>query len=76
MLFNASSQVYLPLVVAKKTYDAEKDFTPVGQIGYVPLLVAVNNDIPAKNLAEFAALARANPASTRGRHRVWERPAT
>lgn len=61
LLFNASSQVYLPLVVAKKTYDAEKDFTPVGQIGYVPLLVAVNNDIPAKNLAEFAALARANP---------------
>jgi len=61
LLFNASSQVYLPLVVAKKTYDAEKDFTPVGQIGYVPLIVAVNNDIPAKNLAEFAALARANP---------------
>ena len=61
LLFNASSQVYLPLVVAKKTYDAEKDFTPVGQIGYVPLIVAVNNDIPAKNLAEFAALAKASP---------------
>jgi tripartite-type tricarboxylate transporter receptor subunit TctC len=61
LLFNASSQVYLPLVLAKKSYDAEKDFTPVGQIGYVPLVVAVNNDIPAKNLAEFAALAKANP---------------
>lgn len=61
LLFNASSQVYLPLVLAKKSYDAEKDFTPVGQIGYVPLIVAVNNDVPAKNLAEFAALARANP---------------
>lgn len=61
LLFNASSQVYLPLVLAKMSYDAEKDFTPVGQIGYVPLIVAVNNDVPAKNLAEFAALAKANP---------------
>jgi tripartite-type tricarboxylate transporter receptor subunit TctC len=61
LLFNASSQVYLPLVISKKTYDAEKDFTPIGQIGYVPLMVAVNNDVPARNLAEFASLARANP---------------
>jgi tripartite-type tricarboxylate transporter receptor subunit TctC len=61
LLFNASNQVYLPLVVAKKTYDAEQDFTPVGQIGYVPLIVAVNNDIPAKNLTEFVQLAREHP---------------
>jgi len=61
LLFNASSQVYMPLVVAKKTYDAEQDFTAVGQIGYVPLIVAVNNDVPAKSLAEFASLVKANP---------------
>jgi len=61
LIFNASSQVYLPLVVAKKTYDAVKDFTPVGQIGYVPLLVVVNNSVPAKNLMELAQLAKANP---------------
>jgi tripartite-type tricarboxylate transporter receptor subunit TctC len=61
LLFNASSQVYMPLVVAKKTYDAEQDFTPVGQIGYVPLVVAVNNDVPAKSLGEFATLVKANP---------------
>ena len=61
LLFNASSQVYLPLVMARKTYDAEKDFTPIGQIGYVPLVVAVGNDVPAKNLAELAALSRASP---------------
>lgn len=61
LLFNASSQAYLPLVVAKKTYDAQRDFTPVGQIGYVPLIVAVNNDVPAKTMAEFVQLAKANP---------------
>ena len=61
LLFNASSQVYLPLVVAKKTYDAEADFTPVGQIDYVPLLVVVNNDVPVKNLAELTKLAKSTP---------------
>jgi len=61
LLFNASSQVYMPLVVAKKTYDAEKDFTPIAQVGYVPLAVVVNPAIPARTLAEFAALARAKP---------------
>lgn len=61
LLFNASSQTYLPLVVAKKTYDAQRDFTPVGQIGYVPLIVAINNNVPAKTMAEFVQLAKANP---------------
>lgn len=61
LLFNASSQVYLPLIVSTATYDAEKDFTPIAQIGNVPLIVAVNNDVPARNLKELAALAHANP---------------
>lgn len=61
LLFNASSQAYLPLVVAKKTYDAERDFTPIGQIGFVPLIVAVNNTVPAKTMAEFVRLAKDNP---------------
>ena len=39
LLFNASSQVYMPLVVNRKTYDAEKDFTAIAQVGYVPLAV-------------------------------------
>jgi tripartite-type tricarboxylate transporter receptor subunit TctC len=61
LLFNASSQVYMPLVVTKKTYDAQKDFTPIAQIGYVPLAVVVNPAVPARTLAEFAGLARAEP---------------
>jgi tripartite-type tricarboxylate transporter receptor subunit TctC len=61
LLFNASSQVYMPLVVAKKTYDAEKDFTPIAQVGYVPLAVVVGPEVPARTLAEFAAMAKAKP---------------
>lgn len=61
LLFNASSQVYMPLVVARKTYDAEKDFTPIAQVGYVPLAVVTHPAIAVKTLAEFASLVRANP---------------
>ena len=61
LLFNASSQVYMPLVVTKKTYDAQKDFTPIAQVGYVPLAVVVTPTVPAKTLAEFASLSRAQP---------------
>ena len=61
LLFNASSQTYLPLVMSKKTYDAQRDFTPVGQIGYVPLIVAVTNELPVKSISELVALAKGNP---------------
>ncbi len=61
LLFNASSQVYMPLVVNRKTYDAEKDFTPIAQVGYVPLAVVVGPAAPFKTLRELAAHARANP---------------
>ncbi|MDD0811539.1 tripartite tricarboxylate transporter substrate binding protein [Curvibacter sp. RS43] len=61
LLFNASSQTYLPLVMAKKTYDAQRDFTPIAQIGYVPLILAVNNQVPAKSIGELVQLAKANP---------------
>src|SRR5690606_9880070 len=58
LLFNASSQVEMPLVMSGQTYDPTKDFTPIAKIGYVPLLVVANNDLPVKNLAEFVELVR------------------
>lgn len=61
LLFNASSQVYMPLVVSRKTYDAEKDFTAIAQVGYVPLAVVAGPAAPFKTLRELAAHARANP---------------
>ena len=61
LLFNASSQVYMPLVVNRKTYDAEKDFTAIAQVGYVPLAVVVNPSAPFKTLRELSAHTRANP---------------
>jgi tripartite-type tricarboxylate transporter receptor subunit TctC len=45
----------------KPPYDAEKDFTAVAFLGAVPLIVAVNNDFPAKTLGELIAYAKEHP---------------
>jgi tripartite-type tricarboxylate transporter receptor subunit TctC len=46
---------------AKMPYDMVKDFAPVTLIASTPNLLVVNNDVPAKNLAELIALAKAKP---------------
>lgn len=61
LLCHASSQVYMPLVVKKKTYDAEKDFTSIAQIGYVPLVVVTYPKFEANNFKELILLAKLNP---------------
>ncbi|WP_183033293.1 tripartite tricarboxylate transporter substrate binding protein [Cupriavidus sp. UME77] len=61
LLFNASSQVYLPLVAKNAPYDAVKDYTPIGQIGHVPLLVVANTNVPANSLRDLVQLAKAKP---------------
>jgi tripartite-type tricarboxylate transporter receptor subunit TctC len=45
----------------KLPYDQDKDFAPVAFLGSVPLIVAVNNDFPAKTLKDLIAYAKANP---------------
>jgi len=42
-------------------FDAQKDFMPIGLVADVPNILVVNNDIPAKDLADFVAYAKANP---------------
>jgi tripartite-type tricarboxylate transporter receptor subunit TctC len=42
-------------------YDPKKDFAPVGMIGQSPFLIAANPALPANNLAELVAYAKANP---------------
>ena len=50
-----------PSAGQKVPYDPKKDLTPVSLIGETPLVIAVNPAIPAKNLTQFIALAKANP---------------
>jgi tripartite-type tricarboxylate transporter receptor subunit TctC len=44
-------------------YDPVKDLQPIGEVGAGPLAVVVANDVKAKTLQEFIALARAKPKS-------------
>jgi tripartite-type tricarboxylate transporter receptor subunit TctC len=43
-------------------YNATTDFTPVGLIAEVPIVLIANKDLPANNLKEFVAYAKENQA--------------
>jgi tripartite-type tricarboxylate transporter receptor subunit TctC len=47
----------------KPPYDANKDFIPVSLVAVVPNMFVVNANVPAKDLKEFVALARAKPGA-------------
>lgn len=50
-----------PAVHPNIGYDADKAFTPVGQVMTSPLIMAVHPSVPVKTVAELVAYARANP---------------
>jgi len=45
----------------KVSYDAIKDFTPIGMIGATPNVLAVNASVPATTVDEFIKYVKANP---------------
>ena len=45
----------------KLPFDPVKDLAPISQVCFTPNILAVNNDVPAKNVQELVALARARP---------------
>ena len=50
-----------PSLYKELRYDPIKDYTPIVFVGDLPFALVINNDLPAKNLKEFMAYARANP---------------
>jgi tripartite-type tricarboxylate transporter receptor subunit TctC len=50
-----------PHIYANLGYDPVKDFAPVILIAKLPLILAVNADVPAKSVNELVALAKAKP---------------
>jgi tripartite-type tricarboxylate transporter receptor subunit TctC len=48
-------------LLANKPYELMRDFAPVATINYSDLLMVVNPQVPAKNVAEFVALAKKEP---------------
>lgn len=48
-----------PFLFSKLSYDAQKDFQPVGMLVRFPMYLVVNNNVPAQNLKEFQDWAKA-----------------
>jgi tripartite-type tricarboxylate transporter receptor subunit TctC len=56
-----STHVVAPSVYARLDYDPVKDFTPVGLMAVTSYLLVIHPSVPAQNLQEFIALAKARP---------------
>lgn len=50
-----------PAVMQKMPYDTLKDFEPITEVAAGALVLLVRNDIPAKDVRELIAYAKANP---------------
>ena len=50
-----------PFIFDKLPYDPIRDFKPISLLAKVPSLYVVHPDVPAKDLKEFVALAKAKP---------------
>ncbi len=56
-----STNAALKSLMKQLPYDQDTAFAPVAYMGSVPLIMAVNNDVPAKNLRELVAMAKSKP---------------
>jgi tripartite-type tricarboxylate transporter receptor subunit TctC len=50
-----------PALYSKLPYDPVKDFAPVAMLASLPLIMAVNADIPAKNIEELIRTSKEKP---------------
>ena len=61
IFYNTSAIAIAPALYSNIAFDPIRDFAPVALTATVPLVLAINSGLPAKNLQEFVAYARANP---------------
>ncbi len=61
LLGTSAGMVLNPLLMGKIPYDALRDFAPVSLVIVNPQLLVVHPALPARNVQEFVALAKAKP---------------
>ncbi len=63
LLFTAPGPIVVNQTLYTKglPFDPAKDFVPVAIFAFTPIVLMVNPDIPAKNVQELIAFAKANP---------------
>ena len=54
-----------PSVYPKLGYDTVRDFAPVAMVASIPYIIIVHPSVPAKNMKELIALAKAQPGALR-----------
>jgi tripartite-type tricarboxylate transporter receptor subunit TctC len=63
LLLAANTLVTAPALVPALSFDPMRDFVPIAQVAYHPQILLVHPAVPARTLAEFIALAKAQPVS-------------
>jgi tripartite-type tricarboxylate transporter receptor subunit TctC len=61
LMVNGANFVTTPSLYAKPTYDPIKHFEPISLIAFAPNVLVVHPSVPAKNVKELIALAKAKP---------------
>lgn len=60
---DSGTLAFNPAMYASLTYDANKDFTLIGGLGKMPLVLAVTPNFPAKNVQELLELVKKSPGT-------------
>ena len=60
---HVGSLAMTPFMTANLGYDVNRDFAPVSLLAKVPNIFVVHADVPAQNLRELVALAKAKPGA-------------
>lgn len=61
LLFNASTFTTAPMTMPKVPYSVVEDFAPVALVAKAPLSVAINKDLPVKDVKSLVAYAKTKP---------------
>jgi tripartite-type tricarboxylate transporter receptor subunit TctC len=62
-LANTTTHASAPALTSNPTYDPVKDFAPVGMIGSSPFVLLGAPTLPARNVRELIAMAKAKPST-------------
>lgn len=62
-LFTSSHYAIVATLYKNLPYDAKKDLAPVSMVADIPVVLVANATVPAKNVQELIALAKAKPGT-------------
>jgi tripartite-type tricarboxylate transporter receptor subunit TctC len=65
MMGSVATHAINPAVYGKVPFDPLKDFAPITQIGYTPLIIVAHPSVKASSVKELIAFAKANPGKLR-----------